>query len=63
LKGQASFAFFGGITTGCARTANGEDEVPAISLGFKTQPPGTEFWDPETGRQKSQLKRLETCRD
>jgi hypothetical protein len=31
--------------------------------GLKIQPPGTEFWDPETGRQKSQLRRLETCRD
>ena len=31
--------------------------------GLKTQPPGTEFWDPETGHQKSPLRRLETFRD
>jgi hypothetical protein len=31
--------------------------------GLKTQPLGTEFWNPETGRQKSPLMRLETCRD
>jgi hypothetical protein len=42
---------------------NRQSEPRLFDLGFKTQPPGTEFWDPETGRQKSQLKRLETCRD
>ena len=30
---------------------------------LKTEPSGTEVWDPETGRQKSPLRRLETCRD
>ena len=35
----------------------------SFACGLKTQPPGTEFWDPETGRQKSPLGRLETCRD